>query len=73
MKAVYKLHSLLEEPENFPTLVWADFRNNKGIITIPGAFVQLFMQRRTNYQATKETSDKKLAISVQDAMNGKVV
>ena len=72
-RVVFKLHKLLEEPGNFPALVWTDFRNNKGIITIPGAFVQLLMQRRLTFNAEKEeTPDERVAISVQDAMNGKV-
>ncbi|KAM7425784.1 Leucine rich repeat containing 75B [Porites harrisoni] len=72
-RVVFKLHKLLEEPDNFPALVWTDFRNNKGIITIPGAFVQLLMQRRLTFNAEKEeTPDERVAISVQDAMNGKV-
>ena len=73
MKAVHKFHSLLEQPQNFPTLVWLDFRNNIGINTIPGELVQLFMQRRTNHRGSKETADEKSAISIQDAINGKVV
>ena len=72
-RVVFKLHKLLEEPDNFPALVWIDFRNNKGIITIPGAFVHLLMQRRLPFNAEKEeTPDERVAISVQDAMNGKV-
>ena len=73
IKAVIKLQSLLEEPENFRALVWADFRNNKGIITVPGEFVQLLTRGRTKHQASEETTDEKLGISVQDAINGKVV
>ena len=73
MKTVYKIHSLLEQPENFPSLVWLDFRNNIGINTIPGELVKLFMQRRTKHRDSKETADEKSAISIQDAINGKVV
>lgn len=74
-KAVHKLHMLLTEPEKFPALVWVDFRNNKGITTVPGEFVQLFTQRRTKHQASKETDEEreKSVISVQDAINGNVV
>lgn len=73
IKAVQKLHSFLEEPQNFPTLVWVDFRNNNGINTIPGAFAQLLMERRIKHRALKQTDDEKSSFSVQDAMNGKVV
>lgn len=73
MKAVHKFHSLLEQPGNFSTLVWLDFRNNIGINTIPGELVQLFMQRRTKHRGSKETTDEKSALSIQDAINGKVV
>ena len=72
-KVVYKLHTLLEEPENFPTLLWVDLRNNDGIITLPGQFVQLLMERRKKTNALKNTEDEKSSVSVQDAMNGKVV
>ncbi|CAH3014174.1 unnamed protein product [Porites evermanni] len=72
-RVVFKLHKLLEEPDNFPALVWTDVRNNKGIITISGAFVQLLMQRRLTFNAEKaDTPDERVGISVQDAMNGKV-
>lgn len=71
IKSVHKFHSLLEEPQNFPSLMWVDFRNNNGINTIPGQFVQLLMERK--HRALKQTEGEKESISVQDAMNGKVV
>lgn len=73
VKSVYKLHRLLEEPQNFPTLMWVDFRNNNGINTIPGQFVQLLIERRKAHSALKKTVDENASISVQDAINGKVV
>lgn len=53
--------------------MWVDFRNNNGINTIPGQFVQLLMERRKQHRALRKTEDEKESISVQDAMNGKVV
>ena len=54
--------------------MWVDFRNNSGINTIPGQLVRRFMERREKRRAMKrQTEDEKESISVQDAMNGKVV
>ena len=63
----------MKVPQNFPSLMWVDFRNNNGINTIPGQFVQLLMERRKQHRALRKTEDEKESISVQDAMNGKVV
>ncbi|KAL9984375.1 hypothetical protein ACROYT_G006661 [Oculina patagonica] len=73
IKSVHKLHYLLEEAQNFPSLMWVDFRNNNGINTIPGQFVQLLMGRREKHRALPKSEGEKESISVQDAMNGKVV
>ena len=74
MVSVLKLNYLLEEPQNFPLLMWVDFRNNNGINTIPGQLVRRLMERREKRRDTKrQTEDEKESISVQDAMNGKVV
>lgn len=73
MKLVLKLLTLLKDPKYFPNLLWVDLRNNNGIITIPSQFVQLLMERRTQLIALKDTNEKKKSISVQDAINGKVV
>lgn len=73
MKLVLKLLTLLKDPKYFPNLLWVDLRNNNGIITIPSQFVQLLMERRTQLIALKDTDEKKKSISVQDAINGKVV
>lgn len=73
MKSVYKLHRLLEEPQNFPALMWVDLRNNYRINTIPGQFVQLLMERRKTHRPLTKTADENASISVQDAINGKVV
>lgn len=67
------LHRLLEEPQNFPALMWVDLRNNYGINTIPGQFVQLLMERRKTRHPLTKTADDNASISVQDAINGKVV
>ena len=72
VKSVFKLHRLLEEPQNFPALMWVDLRNNYGINTIPGQFVQLLMERRKTHHPST-TADEKASISVQDAINGRVV
>lgn len=74
MKSVYKLCHLLEEPQNFPKLMWVDLRNNYGINIIPGQFVQLLMERRkTHHRPLEKTADENASISVQDAINGRVV
>lgn len=73
MKLVLKLLTLLKDPKYFPNLLWVDLRNNNGIITIPSQFVQLLMERRTQLIALKDTDEKKKSISVQDAINGKIV
>ncbi|XP_068743149.1 uncharacterized protein [Montipora capricornis] len=71
--AVHMLHTLLERSENFPSLMWVDFRNNKGIITISGDLVNLLMQRRTKYRGLNGPDDRKSIISIQDAINGRLV
>ena len=73
VKSVFKLHRLLEEPQNFPALMWVDLRNNYGINTIPGQLVQLLMERRKTHYPLTMTADENSSISVQDAINGNVV
>lgn len=73
MRSVYNLLNILEQSEHFPTLVWVDFRNNKGINTIPGELVQRFTKRRTRQQGSNEDAIGKTVFSVQDAINGRVV
>lgn len=54
--------------------MWVDLRNNYGINIIPGQFVQLLMERRkTHHRPLEKTADENASISVQDAINGKVV
>lgn len=72
MESVHKLHSLLKHPENFPYLVWVDFRNNKGITTIPGDLVQLLRQRREKHRDLNEAVDETSIISMQDAITGRL-
>jgi len=73
VKSVYKLHHLLEEPQNFPALMWVDLRNNYRINTIPGQLVQLLMERRKKHRPSTKKADENAFISVQDAINGNVV
>lgn len=73
VKSVFKLHRLLEEPQNFPALMWVDLRNNYGINTIPGQLVQLLMERRKAHHPLTMTADENSSISVKDAINGNVV
>lgn len=72
MESVHKLHSLLKNPENFPYLVWVDFRNNKGITTIPGDLVQLLRQRREKHRDLNGAVDETSIFSVQDAITGRL-
>jgi len=72
MESVHKLHRLLKHPENFPYLVWVDFRNNKGITTIPGDLVQLLRQRREKHRDLNGAVDETSIISVQDAITGRL-
>lgn len=71
MGSVHKLHSLLRHPENFPYLVWVDFRNNKGITTIPGDLVQLLRQRREKNRGLNG-ADETSIINVQDTITGRL-
>ena len=72
MKAVHKLLSLLEDPENFQTLLWVDFRNNKEINTIPGKFVDLLAKRKERNSSMRKASDEEIRLAVKDAIRGKI-